>query len=128
MAMYRCSSNGGGGSTPTSYGTIDCTTSGAQDVTVNCGFQPKQIAIYFNGSGSAISGTTTSNGGVRLIYDSEVNNRIFRSYRISGTNNFDMATTSDSNPTIGSVTSTGFVFKKPAATGYNGTYYYFAIG
>ena len=110
-------------------GSFDVTADN-QEVTVNVGFKPKQIAIVFQGNSG--SSTAAANGCVRVIYDERIADNVCHRGIInpSGTAAVGSAFLDTANVVrISEVNDNGFKYKNDSTgTGWRGTYYYFAIG
>ena len=121
---------GGGTSNPCKIGAFNVTADN-QTVDVNdVGFKPKQIAIVFQGSNG--SGTSASNGCIRMIYDERIaNNTCHRGLKNASSEGIVSTTTLTNSGAIriSEVNDNGFKYCNDSSTSiWRGTYYYFAIG
>jgi len=111
-------------------GTFTTSGSSVTEFTVNVGFQPDTVIVFFNGSSGSMTGSSAANGSVRYIYDKNTNASYgFRSYRTTSSSAFcDMAAVEATGDTrISAITSTGFKWRNGADTKWNGTHTYIAI-
>lgn len=110
-------------------GTFTTSGSSVTEFTVNVGFKPDTIIIFFNGASGSMSGSSVATGATRYIYDSSTNSSYgFRGYKGASSDSVNMAEVTTSGDTrVSQITSSGFVWRNAAGTSYNGTYTYIAI-
>lgn len=112
-------------------GTFTTSGSAVANFSVNLGFKPRFLAIFFNGNSGSMSGSAASDGAVRYTYDATVNPSYgFRAYRSSSSSmTVNMAPVDSTGDTkVCEINNTGFVWRNAPSRNYNGTYSYFAIG
>lgn len=126
MALIRCSTSSGGGGTNVKADTF--TSPNNTSLSINVGFKPKKLAIYFTGS----TETAVGGGLISWIYDEDYmgSAKFLKILRSGTTYTASVSAFDEANSnTLVSIDANGFTVKTNTNTSFTGkTWHYIAIG